>query len=131
MRPLLSLTFEAYRDLLGRAFRGVTDEPMPSRLERELHDVLMSAFAMFLSACELAALPAQDEEGDCGSDSFFQSFFRWVCGTHLPDFKSARTCRGDDAPIPLCVHSPASDVQTVSLRFAEIRRCDVTSLKMG
>lgn len=47
MRPLVSLTFEAYRDLLGRAFRTVPDERRPSRIDWQLHDVLMSAFAMF------------------------------------------------------------------------------------
>lgn len=47
MRPLVSLTFEAYRSLLSRGFRAVPDERRPSRIEWELHDVLMSAFAMF------------------------------------------------------------------------------------
>lgn len=47
MRPLVSLTFEAYRDLLSRAFHAVPDERAPSRIEWELHDVLMSGFAMF------------------------------------------------------------------------------------
>lgn len=47
MRPLLSLSFEAYRDLLSRGFRAVPDERAPARIQWELPDVLMSAFAMF------------------------------------------------------------------------------------
>lgn len=47
MRPLVSLTFEAYWEVLGRAFRTVPDERLPSRLQWKLHDVLMSGFAMF------------------------------------------------------------------------------------
>lgn len=47
MRPVVSLTFEAYRALLSRGFRAVPDERVPSRIQWELHDVLMSAFAMF------------------------------------------------------------------------------------
>lgn len=47
MRPLLSLTFEAYRDLLSKGFRSVADERDANRITWALHDVLMSAFAMF------------------------------------------------------------------------------------
>jgi hypothetical protein len=47
MRPLRSLTFEADRDLLSRALRSVPDERAPSRLEWELHDVLIIAVARF------------------------------------------------------------------------------------
>jgi hypothetical protein len=47
MRPLLSLSFESYRDLLSAGFRAIPDERHPSRIRWELHDVLMSAFAMF------------------------------------------------------------------------------------
>jgi hypothetical protein len=41
------LRFEAYRDLLSQGFHTVPDERDPSRIQWELHDVLMSAFAMF------------------------------------------------------------------------------------
>lgn len=47
MRPLLSLSFEGYRDLLSTGFRAVPDARHPSRIRWELHEVLMSAFAMF------------------------------------------------------------------------------------
>ena len=47
MRPLLSLNFEGYRDLLSAGFRAVPDGRHPSRIQWELHDVLMSAFALF------------------------------------------------------------------------------------
>ena len=47
MRPQLSLSFEGYRDLLSQGFRAVLDERHPARITWELHDVLMSGFAMF------------------------------------------------------------------------------------
>jgi hypothetical protein len=47
MRPLRHLTIEALRDLLGAAFRQVSDERDPQRVIWPLHDVLMSGFAMF------------------------------------------------------------------------------------
>lgn len=47
MRPLLSLNFDGYRDLLSKGFRMVPDERDASRITWAMHDVLMSAFAMF------------------------------------------------------------------------------------
>ena len=47
MRPLQHLTLEALRDLLGAEFRQVPDERAPQRVTWQLHDVLMSGFAMF------------------------------------------------------------------------------------
>ena len=47
MRPLTSLTFEAYRDLLASSFKNVDDQRDPSRITWEMPAVLMSAFAMF------------------------------------------------------------------------------------
>jgi len=47
MRPLTSLTFEAFRDLLSSVFRQIPDQRDPSRITWEMPAVLMSAFAMF------------------------------------------------------------------------------------
>ena len=47
MRPLQHLTFEALRDLLRAQFRQVPDARDPQRITWQLHDVLMSGFAMF------------------------------------------------------------------------------------
>lgn len=47
MRPLRSLSFEAYRKILSGGFRLVEDQRDPARITWDLHDVLMSAFAMF------------------------------------------------------------------------------------
>lgn len=47
MRPLTSLTFEAYRDLLASTFNKIPDQRDPSRITWEMPAVLMSAFAMF------------------------------------------------------------------------------------
>ncbi len=47
MRPLQHLTFEALRDLLRAQFWQVPDARDPQRITWQLHDVLMSGFAMF------------------------------------------------------------------------------------
>lgn len=47
MRPLKSLTFEAFRDLLARVFKQVPDPRDPHRIRWQMAAVLMSAFAMF------------------------------------------------------------------------------------
>ncbi len=47
MRPLTSLTFDAFRDLLARAFKRISDKRDPRRITWEMPAVLMSAFAMF------------------------------------------------------------------------------------
>lgn len=47
MRPLKSLTFEAYRDLLASVFRQIPDPRDERRITWEMPAVLMSAFAMF------------------------------------------------------------------------------------
>ena len=47
MRPLRSLTFEAFRDLLAKTFKTIRDKRDPRRITWELPAVLMSAFAMF------------------------------------------------------------------------------------
>ena len=47
MRPLTSLTFDAYRDLLAKTFKTIPDQRDPSRIKWEMPAVLMSAFAMF------------------------------------------------------------------------------------
>jgi hypothetical protein len=43
----MSLTFEAFRDLLASVFRQIPDQREPSRITWEMPAVLMSAFAMF------------------------------------------------------------------------------------
>jgi len=43
----MSLTFEAFRDLLASVFRQIPDQRDPSRITWEMPAVLMSAFAMF------------------------------------------------------------------------------------
>lgn len=43
----MSLTFEAFRDLLASVFRQIPDRRDPSRITWEMPAVLMSAFAMF------------------------------------------------------------------------------------
>jgi hypothetical protein len=47
MRPLKSLTFAAFRDLLTKTFTAIADKRDPRRITWELPAVLMSAFAMF------------------------------------------------------------------------------------
>ena len=47
MRPLQQLTFAALRDLLRAQFRQVPDPRAPQRITWQLHEVLMSGFAMF------------------------------------------------------------------------------------
>ena len=47
MRPLKSLTFEAFREMLANAFRQISDHRDPNRISWELPAVAMSAFAMF------------------------------------------------------------------------------------
>lgn len=47
MRPLKSLTFEAFRDLLASVFKKIPDQSDPMRITWEMPAVLMSAFAMF------------------------------------------------------------------------------------
>lgn len=47
MRPLKSLTFDAFRDLLAGVFKQIPDKRDPSRITWETPAVLMSAFAMF------------------------------------------------------------------------------------
>jgi hypothetical protein len=47
MRPLKSLTFEAFRDLLASVFKQIPDPRDPRRITWEMPAVLMSAFAMF------------------------------------------------------------------------------------
>lgn len=47
MRPLKSLTFDAFRDLLAGVFKRIPDKRDPSRISWEMPAVLMSAFAMF------------------------------------------------------------------------------------
>lgn len=47
MRPLRTLTFEAFRDELAATFAQIEDPRNPQRLTWELPAVLMSAFAMF------------------------------------------------------------------------------------
>ena len=47
MRPLKSLTFEAFRDLLASAFKQIPDSRDARRITWEMPAVLMSAFAMF------------------------------------------------------------------------------------
>ncbi len=47
MRPLESLTFEAFRNLLAKAFKEIPDSRDPQRLTWVLPAVLMGAFAMF------------------------------------------------------------------------------------
>jgi hypothetical protein len=46
MRPLQTLTFEAFRDLLATTFAAIADQRDPRRITWELPAVLMSAFAM-------------------------------------------------------------------------------------
>jgi len=46
MRPLQTLTFDAFRDDLARTFAQIEDTRDPQRLTWELAAVLMSAFAM-------------------------------------------------------------------------------------
>src|SRR5262249_1626825 len=47
MRPLMSLTFEAFRDLLAGVFRQIPDPRDPSRMTWKMPAALMSAFARF------------------------------------------------------------------------------------
>lgn len=47
MRPLKSLTFEAFRNLLASVFRQIPDPRDPRRITWEMPAVMMSAFAMF------------------------------------------------------------------------------------
>lgn len=47
MRPLKSLTFDAFRALLASTFQHLPDRRAPRRITWELPAVLMSAFAMF------------------------------------------------------------------------------------
>jgi hypothetical protein len=47
MRPLKSLTFEAFRNLLAKAFKEIPDNRDPKRLTWVMPAVLMGAFAMF------------------------------------------------------------------------------------
>ncbi len=47
MRPLKSLTFEAFRDLLANVFKQIPDQRDPQRIKWGMPAVLMSAFAMF------------------------------------------------------------------------------------
>ena len=47
MRPLKSLSLEAFVEMLRSAFGQIPDERAPSRIIWELPDVVMSAFAMF------------------------------------------------------------------------------------
>ena len=47
MRPLTSLTFEAFRALLTSVFQQIPDPRDPRRITWEMPAVLMSAFAMF------------------------------------------------------------------------------------
>ena len=46
MRPLQTLTFEAFRDRLATTFAAIADQRDPRRITWELPAVLMSAFAM-------------------------------------------------------------------------------------
>jgi hypothetical protein len=46
MRPLQTLTFEAFRDLVATTFAAIADQRDPRRITWELPAVLMSAFAM-------------------------------------------------------------------------------------
>ena len=46
MRPLKTLTFEAFRDVLATTFAEIADQRDPRRITWELPAVLMSAFAM-------------------------------------------------------------------------------------
>jgi len=43
----MSLTFEAFRDLLASTFKQIPDQRDPSRITWEMPAALMSAFAMF------------------------------------------------------------------------------------
>jgi len=43
----MSLTFEAFRDLLASTFKQIPDQCDPSRITWEMPAALMSAFAMF------------------------------------------------------------------------------------
>ena len=43
----MSLTFEAFRDLLTSVFKQIPDQRDPQRITWEMPAVLMSAFAMF------------------------------------------------------------------------------------
>jgi len=47
MRPLKTLTFDAFRDQLATTFAQIDDPRDPARLTWEMPAVLMSAFAMF------------------------------------------------------------------------------------
>jgi hypothetical protein len=47
MRPLKSLSFEAFVEMLRGAFRQIPDQRNPQRITWELPAVAMSAFAMF------------------------------------------------------------------------------------
>lgn len=47
MRPLKTLTFDAFRDELATTFAQIPDPRDPSRLTWEMPAVLMSAFALF------------------------------------------------------------------------------------
>jgi len=47
MRPLKSLTLEAFRNLLAKTFKQIPDRRDPKRLKWEMPAVLMSAFVMF------------------------------------------------------------------------------------
>ena len=46
MRPLKTLTFAAFRDLLATTFAEIADQRDPRRITWEMPAVLMSAFAM-------------------------------------------------------------------------------------
>jgi hypothetical protein len=46
MRPLKTLTFAAFRDMLATTFAGIADQRDPRRITWEMPAVLMSAFAM-------------------------------------------------------------------------------------
>jgi hypothetical protein len=46
MRPLQTLTFDAFRDMLATTFAAIADQRDPRRITWELPAVLMSAFAM-------------------------------------------------------------------------------------
>ncbi len=59
MRPLQHLTFEAYLELLRAQFQQVPDTRDPQRISWQLHDVLLSGFAMFFSASEHAAISTE------------------------------------------------------------------------
>jgi hypothetical protein len=74
MRPLKSLTFEAFLDTLSQTFAGIEDSRQPQRINFSLHDALMTAFAMFFfqhPSLLQFQIAMKQRRGRCNLESIF------------------------------------------------------------